>query len=64
MWKGLDPVLKDQYSRQAAVEKARVAKEREDYETVYGKPDSKRMRKRKLKRDYEQVKRYLNSRGE
>jgi hypothetical protein len=29
---------------------------------MYGKPESKRKRKRKLKRDYEQIKRYLNER--
>lgn len=29
---------------------------------MYGKPESKRKRKKKLKRDYEQIKRYLNGR--
>ena len=29
---------------------------------MYGKPESRRKRKRNLKRDYEQIKRYLNER--
>ena len=62
MWKVLDPAKKEEYERRAAKEKERVTREREHYEAMYGKPESKRKRKRKLKRDYEQIKRYLNSR--
>jgi hypothetical protein len=61
MWKMLAPDKKEEYERRAAREKERVTREREHYEAMYGKPESKRKRKRKLKKDYEQVKRYLNS---
>lgn len=60
MWKMLDPAIKEQYERKAVKERERVQREREQYESMYGKPESKRKRKRKLKRDYEQIKRYLN----
>lgn len=62
MWKVLDPAIKEEYDRKAAREKERVQKEREHYESMYGKPESRRKRKRNLKRDFERIKRYLNER--
>jgi hypothetical protein len=62
MWKAEKPEIKEMYEVRAAKEKERVRREREQYEAMYGKPESKRKRKRKLKRDVEQLKRYLNSR--
>jgi hypothetical protein len=63
MWKMLDPVKKEEYERKAAKEKERVRREREHYEAMYGKPQSRISCKRNLKRSYEQIKRYLNARN-
>ena len=62
MWKSLEPEKKEMYERKASEERSRVLIEKEQYEARYGKPESKKKRKRKLKKDYEVIKRYLNSR--
>lgn len=62
MWRVLDPVKREEYEQKAAREKERVLRQREQYESLYGKPETKRKRKKQLKKDFEQVKRYLNGR--
>ena len=62
MWNELDPSFKRQYEVRAAEDRERVQREREEYENMYGKPESKRKRKRSLKRDYDYIKKYLNER--
>lgn len=63
MWKLLDPVKKEEYERKAAKEKERVSREREHYESMYGKAPGRKTLKKNLKRSYEQIKRYLNNKN-
>jgi hypothetical protein len=62
MWKVENPQLKEEYERKAAREKERVQREREQYEAMYGKPESKKKRKRNFRKNYELLKKYVNSR--
>ena len=62
MWKALDQQTREKYEEKAAEEKERVMREREQYEALYGKPLSRRKRKRQLKKDMEVIKKYLNDR--
>lgn len=52
MWKALDKETKEKYQEKAGHEKLRVQKEREHYEALYGKPETKRKRKRQVKKDF------------
>ena len=58
----MDPSEKEQYEAEAAKDKERYDVERAHYEEMYGKPETRRKRKRRIKKDYDIVKRYLNSR--